>query len=108
MEEALNSWPEVIRHYIDSLQEHGNQQLYIDELVAMFLFKQLALVTVSQEDQREFKRLIQPINKNPPTSKNRPLFEQTYQQLLEKEWISDFSLQLQRINNKTDFYNIWI
>ena len=108
MEEALNSWPEVIRHYIDGLQEHGNQQLYIDELVAMFLFKHLALVTVSQEDQREFKRLIQPINKKPPTSKNRPLFEQTYQQLLEKEWISDFSLQLQRINNKTDFYNIWL
>ncbi|WP_422475249.1 type I-F CRISPR-associated protein Csy1 [Endozoicomonas sp. ALB032] len=108
MVEKLNSWHKVIKHYIDDLKEHGNQQLYIDELVAIFLSKQLGLVTVSQEDQREFKRLIQPINKKPPTSKNRPLFEKAYQQLLEKEWISDFSLPLQRINNKTDFYNIWI
>lgn len=107
MSEALQTWQDVITNYIDGLEEKDKQKQYVDELVAIFLAKEL-LLAKSDDNEKECQEQVRKIEKIPVTSSNRKKFEVCYSEMLAKRWVDDLSPQMDRIKKKSDFYNIWI
>lgn len=101
------SWHHVIKSYIASLEEYSKQSAYLDELLSRFVSKKL-LAEVSGEDEKEIKKFLSQIQKIPVTAKNKDKYTAFYQAALERGWIKSITGEIEKINRKSNFYNIWI
>lgn len=107
--EQFQSWSDVIVNYIESLDENDKKATYVNELVSMFLSKKLMQAKAkNKKDQIGLSKLLNQINKIKVTAKNRTKLESFYNLLYEKEQIEDLSKEINFINTKKSFPNIWI
>ena len=105
----MHSWSDIIKDYINTLEENDKKSSYVDQLISIFLSKQLLTAkTENNEEQSELYQLINKITKTTATAKNRSKFEDFYQILRNRKQIEDFSKDIKFIRNKNNFFNIWI
>jgi len=103
------TWRHVIKDYIGSLDDENKKESYVDELVSIFLAKNLLNVTAeNKNEQAGLAKLKNKISKTKITAANRPRFESFYHILRDKNQIKDYSSELNFIAKKNNFLNIWI
>lgn len=108
-EEQLPSWQDVIKQYIDGLNDGAKLKQYVDELLSLLYFNHLLSATTAQkEEQKALSKEITKVEKTPTSAKNRVKFETFYQAFHSKGWVSDLSEKIKFISGKTDFYNVWV
>ena len=104
-----SDWSCVIKSYIDSLKESDKKDVYVDELVSIYLSKKLQnSKSRKDDDQAELSKLKNKISKTKATAEQRSTFEGFYNILRERKQIEDYSRDIDVISNKNNFHNIWM
>ena len=107
--DELHFWSDVIKNYINTLEEDEKQSSYVDELISIFLSEKLLTAKIKNSDEKaEFIKLQSKVSKTKVTAAQRPKFESFYETLRAREQIEDFSKDIKFMNDKNNFYNIWI
>ena len=106
---TVSSFRELIRQYIDDIGEQEKQAEYLQYLQAYELYHHLLNVNLeSIDDQKEFNKRFNKIQKLKPLLRYLTQLEQHYQHFKTKKWIVDIDERLNQIKAKSNFYNIWI
>jgi CRISPR-associated protein Csy1 len=100
-------WQHVIKGYIDSLGEQEKHNEYIDELLSIFIFQKL-ISDICGDDEKAVNKFLVNVKKTPTTAKNKDKFMSFYQSALDKGWIESLSDTIEKIRQKSNFFNIWI
>jgi CRISPR-associated protein Csy1 len=107
--DGLHTWSDIIKNYVNTLEEGDKKLSYVNELVSIFLSKKLiSAKATSDAEQADFTKLQNKILKTKVTAANRPKFESYYCILRDRGQIEDFSKDIEFISNKNNFVNIWI
>ncbi|WP_188151015.1 type I-F CRISPR-associated protein Csy1 [Teredinibacter waterburyi] len=102
-------WSNVIKAYIESLEEGDKKNSYVDELISIYLSKRLLNAKSNKNDEQvELCKLKNKITKVKVTAAQRPTYEGFYRVLREREQIEDCSKDIAFIGNKNNFFNIWM
>ncbi len=106
--EKISLWHNVIKAYIDDLKEEDKKSEYIDELLSSSYKNSLMKAkTDKKEDKKALSKLLVKVKKLAPTYRNRSNFEAYYKICRNNKWVEDID-EIQFIEKKTNFYNIWI
>lgn len=106
---TFETWGEVIKNYIDGLDDEKLKDEYHDFLLSDFYFKQLQIAKAEREDEkRQLEKELKKISKIKATHKNKENLEGYYKEFLGNQWIKDSSSQLNFLKRKKSFYNIWV
>ena len=107
--EPLSSWQEVIKTYIDELNDEGKKGQFVNELLSSFYSDSLAKAsTDNEQEQKELSKLVATVKRIPASANSRVKFEALYSTFRSKEWVEDLTEKIKFIETKTNFYNIWI
>jgi len=105
----FETWAGVIKNYIDSLCDENLKDEYHAFLLSDFYFNQLYEANAEGENEKKnLKKELKKIGKIKVTHTNKKILEGYYKEFLRNKWIKDSSTQLNFIEMKKSFYNIWI
>lgn len=102
----FGSWSEVIKNYIDNLDDISKKDEYLDTLIATEYKK--TLLSVDDINNAQFKKDILKIKAIKPTHENKLELEKYYNLYAESLTISKSLVKINKLSSKTSFYNIWI
>ena len=112
----FETWKEVIKNYIDSLNDEDKIDQHRYELCVYFILEKLNEAKVGDSaESDELKRDQKTINKVSANSKNEEEAKNKktqllnfYKKFIDRKWISNSFELLKEIEKKENFYNIWI
>ncbi|WP_431064462.1 type I-F CRISPR-associated protein Csy1 [Methylotuvimicrobium sp.] len=105
----LSTWEEVIKEYIDGLDEHSKKEEYLNELISKFYFEKcIQAETADDVDRKILENDLKKIRTTPVTQKNKPKLEKYYDSFIQRGWLESHDQELKKLKGKNCFYNIWI
>ena len=105
----FETWADVIKTYIDGLGDEASKDEYHDFLLSDFYFKQLQGAKAEGGDEkRKLEKELKKISNIKVTHKNKRILEASYKEFLGNKWVKDSLSQLNFLEKKKSFYNIWI
>ena len=107
--EKIDTWRTLIETYIDSLDDKNKCDEYLSELVSIFCFeKSMQAKTDNDTEQKELTNDLKKLEKIKITSKNCRQLKDYYCLFAKRGWIKNNDMELNKIELKQCFYNIWI
>ena len=105
----LKTWEEVIKEYINTLDDHDKKEEYLDELISWFYFgKCIQAKAINKSDKKVLIKDLKKIRETPITHKKKLTFEGYYLSFIQRGWIESCDFELALLKRKHCFYNIWI
>ena len=105
----LETWEEVIKEYINTLDDYDKKEEYLDELISWLYFEKCLQAKANNDsDKKILIKDLKKIRETPITHKRKVEFEEYYLSFVKKGWIESCNIELSLLKRKNCFYNIWI
>lgn len=107
--ENFDTWKNIIKEYIDSLDDNDKGNEYLSELVSIFCFeKSIQAKTGNSLEEKSLINELKKLEKIKLTGKNKKQLKEYYCLFVNRGWIENFDSELKQLELKQCFYNIWI